>query len=107
MRPRFDDSYIRTELERIGEHLDEPLTVFLIGGGAMAFYGLKDTTKDIDLVVASGENLGQFRATLLEQPSSSKGTRSSGNPARSTTNSAPSGSSRTTTVAGSTSSISR
>lgn len=67
MRPKFDDSYIRTELERIGEHLDEPLTVFLIGGGAMAFHGLKDTTRDIDLVVASGENLGQFRATLLEQ----------------------------------------
>jgi hypothetical protein len=37
MRARFDRSYIRSELERIGQQLDDPLTVFLIGGGAMAF----------------------------------------------------------------------
>ncbi|GAB3686712.1 hypothetical protein GCM10028857_19260 [Salinarchaeum chitinilyticum] len=66
MRPRFDESYIRSELERIGEHLDEPLTVSLIGGGAMAFRGLKNTTKDIDLVVSSGEKLNQLRTVLLE-----------------------------------------
>lgn len=51
MRKRFDSAYIRSELERIGQQLDAPLTVFLIGGGAMAFRGLKDTTKDIDLIV--------------------------------------------------------
>lgn len=66
MRARFDSSYIRSELERIGQQLDEPCTVFLIGGGAMAFRGLKDTTKDIDLIVASGADLGQFQAVLLE-----------------------------------------
>lgn len=67
MRARFDSSYIRSELERIGEHLDESLTAFLIGGGAMAFRDLKNTTKDIDLVVSSGEDLGQLQAVLLEQ----------------------------------------
>ncbi|WP_135536404.1 DUF6036 family nucleotidyltransferase [Halostella pelagica] len=66
MRARFDSSYIRSELERIGQQLDEPLTVFLIGGGSMAFRGLKDTTKDIDLIVASGADLGQLQAVLLE-----------------------------------------
>lgn len=66
MRARFDSSYIRSELERIGQQLDEPLTVFLIGGGSMAFRGLKDTTKDIDLIVASGNDLGQLQAVLLE-----------------------------------------
>jgi len=40
MRARFDSAYIRSELERIGQQLDNPLTVFLIGGGSMAFRGL-------------------------------------------------------------------
>jgi hypothetical protein len=44
MRARFDSSYIRLELERIGQQLDDPLTVFLIDGGSMAFRGLKEMT---------------------------------------------------------------
>lgn len=67
MRARFDSAYIRSELERIGEQLDAPLTVFLIGGGAMAFRDLKNTTKDLDLIVASGTDLSQLQATLLER----------------------------------------
>jgi hypothetical protein len=53
MRARFDSSYIRSELERIGQQLDNPLTVFLIGGGSMAFRGLK-TGVDTD---GSAKNL--------------------------------------------------
>lgn len=66
MRERFDSAYVRSELDRIGRRLDAPLTVFLIGGGAMTFRDLKDATKDIDLVVTSGADLGQLQATLLE-----------------------------------------
>jgi len=66
MRARFDSSYIRSELERIGQQLDDPLTVFLIGGGSMAFRDLKETTKDIDLIVSAGEDLAQLQAALLE-----------------------------------------
>ena len=66
MRARFDSAYIRSELERIGQQLDNPLTVFLIGGGSMAFRGLKETTKDIDLIVSSGDDLSQLQAVLLE-----------------------------------------
>lgn len=66
MRTRFDSSSIRLELERIGQQLVEPLTVFLIGGSAMAFRGLKDTTKDIDFIVPSGDGLSQLQAVLLE-----------------------------------------
>lgn len=75
MRERFDGEYIRSELARIGDHLDDPVTVSLIGGGSMAFRDLKETTKDIDLVVADGEALGQFQTALrkcgyeiVEQP---------------------------------------
>jgi hypothetical protein len=32
----------------------------------MAFHNLKTTTKDIDLIVASGDDIGQLQAVLLE-----------------------------------------
>ena len=44
-------------LEDLGELLSEPVQVLIIGGAAMLQYGLKDVTKDIDLVCkdASGK----------------------------------------------------
>ena len=44
-------------LEDLGEQLSEPVQVLIIGGAAMLQYGLKDVTKDIDLVCkdASGK----------------------------------------------------
>lgn len=52
-RPQFDIEYIQSELRDIGTALQTEVAVFLIGGGAMAFRGLKDTTKDIDLVATT------------------------------------------------------
>jgi hypothetical protein len=66
MRERFDSEYIRSELERIGDQLEAPLTVYLIGGGSMAFRDLKETTKDIDLVVTDGDALQQLQVALLD-----------------------------------------
>lgn len=66
MRERFDSEYIRSELERIGDQLKAPLTVYLIGGGSMAFRDLKETTKDIDLVVTDGDALQQLQVVLLD-----------------------------------------
>jgi hypothetical protein len=37
-------------LRRLGERLEQPVQVLVIGGAAMLEYGLKDVTKDIDLV---------------------------------------------------------
>lgn len=65
MRKRFDSEYINAELERIGDHLEAPLTVYLIGGGSMAFRELKETTKDIDLVVTDEDALRQLQGALL------------------------------------------
>jgi hypothetical protein len=65
MRERFDSEYIHSELERVGDQLEAPLTVYLIGGGSMAFRDLKETTKDIDLVVTDGDALRQLQGTLL------------------------------------------
>ena len=65
MRRRFDSEYIKSELKRVGRQLETELTVYLIGGGAMSFRGLKETTKDIDLIVTGGDDLRVLQAVLL------------------------------------------
>ncbi len=65
-RTHFGSEYIRGELHDIGAALREEVTVFLIGGGAMSFRDLKDTTKDIDLVVTTDQAYERLLATLTE-----------------------------------------
>lgn len=66
-RPQFDAAYIEGELQRLGATIHAEVTAFLIGGGAMAFRGLKDTTKDIDLVVTTESEFNRLLAALDEQ----------------------------------------
>ena len=49
-------------LKGLGDRLAEPVQVLIIGGAAMLEYGLKDLTKDIDLVCRDAEG----KARLLE-----------------------------------------
>lgn len=65
-RSRFDRDYIETELERIAENLKTNVDAYLIGGGSMSLRDLKDTTKDIDLVVANEESFGRLMGPLQE-----------------------------------------
>lgn len=48
-------------LSWLGERVDQPIQVIVIGGAAMLEYDLKDATKDIDLVCR--DNVG--KASLL------------------------------------------
>ncbi|ELY61116.1 DUF6036 family nucleotidyltransferase [Natronolimnohabitans innermongolicus] len=66
MRPTFGREYIENEFQRIADGLSDPLTLFLIGGGAMSLRDLKEATKDIDLVVADGDTYGQLWAVLMD-----------------------------------------
>jgi hypothetical protein len=66
MRPRFGREYIENEFQRIETGLSAPLTVYLIGGGAMSLRDLKAATKDIDLVVPDGDAYGQLWAVLMD-----------------------------------------
>jgi hypothetical protein len=60
MRPTFGREYIENEFKRIDDGISEPLTVYLIGGGAMGLRDLKGATKDIDLVLADSGVYGQL-----------------------------------------------
>ena len=49
----FDRIYIEKQLEIIDRFLHEPITLYIIGGGAMGFYDLKTATKDIDVIITT------------------------------------------------------
>ena len=66
-RPQFDAAYIEAELRELGAALHAEVTTFLIGGGAMAFRGLKDTTKDIDLVITTDAEFDRLHAALNDK----------------------------------------
>ena len=45
--------YIEAELEKLNAALPRRTRIFIAGGAAMAFYGLKEATKDIDVATAA------------------------------------------------------
>lgn len=49
----FDKAYIEKQLEIIDSFLKKPITIYILGGGAMGFYDLKTATKDIDVIVTT------------------------------------------------------
>lgn len=56
MRRSFDREYIRGEFERIDRALEKELQIYMIGGGAMSLSGIKEATKDVDIIVGDDEN---------------------------------------------------
>jgi hypothetical protein len=62
-RPSFDRYYLQKEFDKL-DAKTRPVTLYLIGGGAMAFYGLKDATKDIDIILTSAEQLEELLTAL-------------------------------------------
>ncbi|VVB59869.1 Uncharacterised protein [uncultured archaeon] len=48
----------------IGKKLSKKVTLYVFGGAALMFSGLKDATKDIDVVLETREELGTFVNTL-------------------------------------------
>jgi len=67
-RERFGRDYIEAELRKISDQLQTGVEAYLIGGGAMALHqpSLKDTTKDIDLVVVDETALSRLMGVLDE-----------------------------------------
>ena len=74
----FNKQYIETELEKLNAALPRKTRIFVAGGAAMAFYGLKEATKDIDVVVERRTELhslvSALRAVGYKRPTGSLGT---------------------------------
>lgn len=65
-RSRFGRDYIEAELQEIADYLQTDVEAYLVGGGAMSLRDLKDTTKDIDLVVVNEEGLRRLMGALSD-----------------------------------------
>ncbi|MEM2148082.1 MAG: BlaI/MecI/CopY family transcriptional regulator [Candidatus Bathyarchaeia archaeon] len=61
---KFGKEYVEKEFWEIGLALKIKIRVFLIGGCAMVFRGLKPATKDVDIVFTSLGELKEFVSTL-------------------------------------------
>jgi hypothetical protein len=62
---QFDAKYIDKEFEKIGARVKALVSVYLIGGCAMSFRGLKESTKDIDLVFKNTRDCRLFCYALF------------------------------------------
>ena len=62
--PTFESTAIRRQFSELAGLIDDHLTVYLIGGGALTLEGLKNATKDIDLIVRREPELKQLWSVL-------------------------------------------
>ena len=62
---QFDAAYIDKELGEIGARVRKPIKVYLIGGCAMSFRKLKESTKDIDIVFRNSADCAIFSDALF------------------------------------------
>jgi len=65
-RGHHPEASLRRGLEALGDHLETPVDVYLLGGGNLILRGVKDSTKDIDLVVADGQTFVALAESLQE-----------------------------------------
>lgn len=64
-RPSFDRKYILAELDKLSSKIVVPTQIFIIGGLALISYGLKEATKDIDVVVLAQAFFKSLRRIFL------------------------------------------
>lgn len=60
----FNKNELERWLTEIGSRVTTPVRVYLIGGGALSFKGIKASTKDIDLVVRSREDFDLLNTAI-------------------------------------------
>lgn len=56
-RSSFDKEYLFKELDRLSSKISKPISLFMIGGAGLISYGLKEATKDIDVVLQNPDQL--------------------------------------------------
>lgn len=63
-RTSFNQDYIIRELDKLSLKITIPVKLLMIGGMGLIHFGLKDATKDIDVVVQSPRELHALSAAL-------------------------------------------
>jgi hypothetical protein len=56
-KPSFDKKYLIKELDKLSSKIPIPVNLFMIGGASLISYGLKEATKDIDVVLQNPDEL--------------------------------------------------
>jgi hypothetical protein len=67
MRQIRDGKAIESEFESLDDDLGRKMIIYLMGGGAMTFRGLKNGTRDLDLLVASRGDFDHLREALYNR----------------------------------------
>ena len=62
----FGKEYIYSELKKVDNALDKVIKLYLIGGGNMSLFGLKDATRDIDIILNEKDEMTILKDALLE-----------------------------------------
>jgi len=65
-RGHHPEDSLRRGLEALGDHLETRVDVYLLGGGNLILRGLKDSTKDVDLVVEDGQTFFAIAESLQD-----------------------------------------
>jgi predicted transcriptional regulator len=65
-RNKYPENVLEGGLAELGEALDREIDVYLLGGGNLISRGLKDTTKDIDLVLSDEDAYRDMVQVLRE-----------------------------------------
>jgi len=63
-RRSFNKDYLKQEFDKLDNTAKHSIALYLIGGGAMTFYGLKVATKDTDIIITNQKDLNSLQAAL-------------------------------------------
>lgn len=65
-RPKFNHEYILQQMKAISHVIPTPISIYLLGDSAMALYGLKEATKDMDVILSSLDELNILISALRQ-----------------------------------------
>ncbi len=62
----FNKEELDQLLVNVGSKIEKPLSIYMIGGCALSFKGLKPATKDIDIIVTSKQDFNVFNKAMIK-----------------------------------------
>ena len=62
----FNKQELESLLSEVGKNIGKPLKIYMIGGCALSFKGLKEATKDIDIIVTNQEDFNIFDKAMTK-----------------------------------------